>query len=196
MSALDILTNAFRTVGLEVDSPAVTATDFQSLQMVRFINEAGFDVGRRARWQQMMTTDTVSGPTSSHTLPSDFYALDAVYLTKATWQPVRIVVEPADWSFLLIRTTTQPYCHIEGGALLFAPQVDSDGALMRYVSDQWVSGKDKVTADGDTLLVPERLVEKGAVWRWKRQHGLPYEDTLAEFEADLQAEIRADRGVI
>jgi len=195
MSALTVLTNAFRHVGLEVDAPAVTATDWQTEQMLRFINEAGLDVARRARWQKMMTTDTVTGPTSSHTLPADYYALDSVYLTKATWQPVRILTEPHEWAFVLIRTTAQPYCHVEGGSLLFSPQVDSDGAVMRYVSSQWVSGKDEATADGDTILVPERLVELGAAWRWKRQQGLPYDDIMAEAEASLAADIRADRGM-
>lgn len=51
-----------------------------------------------------------------------------------------------------------------------------------------------MTADDDTTLFPERLLVKGVIWRWKRQKGLPYEDNLAEFEADLVQEINADRG--
>ena len=75
MSALDVLTGAFRNVGLEVTTPGVTDTDFQTVQMVQFINEAGDDIARRTRWQRMLTTDTIVGPTSSHTLPTDYYAL-------------------------------------------------------------------------------------------------------------------------
>lgn len=195
MSALDVLTGAFRNVGLEVTTPGVTDTDFQTVQMVQFINEAGDDIARRTRWQRMLTTDTIVGPTSSHTLPTDYFALEVVYLNEATWSSVRVVVEPHDWAFLLVRDTVQNYCHIEGNALLFQPAVGANGATMRYASSRWVDGKDAVTADGDDLLIPDALVEKGAVWRWKRQHGLPYEDMLAELEADIATEIKADRGL-
>lgn len=196
MSALDVLTNCFRNVGLEVDSPSVTATDFQTVQMMRFINEAGLDISRRTSWQAMMTTEAIAASASSHTLPTDFYKLDSVYRTESTWQPVRIIVEPDEWAFLQIRTTTQPYCHIEGGELLFKPAMDTGGGVMRYVSDQWIVGKTSVTSGSDTFQFPERLIEKGAIGRWKRQAGLHYEDVLAELEADIAAEIRADRGAM
>lgn len=194
MTALTVLTNAYRMVGLEVSSPSVTATDFQTTQMLRFINEAGLDISRRTRWQRMMKTDAIAASASTHTLPSDFYALDSVYRTEATWQPVRIIVEPNEWAFLQIRTPIQPYCHIEGGELLFKPAMDTGGGVMRYGSTQWVTGADSVTGGSDTLLIPERLVEKGAALRWKRQQGLPFDDLLAELEADIQVEIRSDRG--
>lgn len=51
-----------------------------------------------------------------------------------------------------------------------------------------------LTADDDRTLFPERLLAKGILWRWKRQKGLPFDDSLAEFEADLLQEINADRG--
>jgi hypothetical protein len=82
---------------------------------------------------------------------------------------------------------------LHAGKILFSPALDADGAKVRYVSKHWVEGKEEITQNGDNLLVPERLIEKGAIWRWKRQKGLPYDDMLAEFEADLIGEIKADR---
>jgi hypothetical protein len=82
-----------------------------------------------------------------------------------------------------------------------SPAASAVGATIDYLSKNWVLGdpyeeRDVFRADDDTTLFPERLLAKGLIWRWKRQKGLPFEDNLAEFEADLLQEINADRGAI
>lgn len=83
--------------------------------------------------------------------------------------------------------------------LLLSPASAGPGTIIDYVSKNWVLGdpfeqRDTLKADDDRPLFAERLLAKGILWRWKRQKGLAYDDSLAEFEADLIQEINADRG--
>ena len=119
----------------------------------------------------------------------------AVVLNKTSYRPVRPVVDPTMWQFLTVRQSGQTFYHIKSGAVHFAPEIDEDGATLRYVSRYWLEGdKEAVTSNEDVPVFPAPLLASGTVWRWKRQKGLPYQDLLAEFEADLEAAIKADRG--
>lgn len=197
MSAETILTNVLLEVGLDIDNPQLSGTNYDVLQIRQFMNAAGKDVASRAEWSGLISEESIAGSVSEAALPSDFYELTetgAVRLNKADFAPVRNVIAPEMWALLTARPSSQAYFHLAEGKVLFSPALDSDGAVLRYLSNQWVVGKTQITQNSDTLVIPERLVEKGAVWRWKRQKGLPYEDWLNEYEADILAEIKASRG--
>ena len=200
MSAEDVFKAVLYEVGLDRSSPNIGASDFETAQIREFINSAGKDIARRAEWQALYATDTISGSVSSHSLPSDFQEMGergSVWLSKAsgTYTPIRPVIDPAMWDMVAQRPSSQLYWHIRGGNLLFSDTLDSDGAKMTYVSDQWVTGKTAVTENGDTFKIPERLIVGLAVVLWLREKGKPYDDHLAEFEANLRTDIAADRGI-
>lgn len=198
MSAEDVLVSVLTEVGLEKQTPQVTSSDVDIVQIVEYMNQAGKDIATRAEWSQLFKTDTTAGSVSSHTLPSDFREMaesGAVYLNKSDWQPVRMVVDPVTWAFINSRNSATRYCHLSGGALLFAPALDSDGAKYTYLSNNWVSdNKSKITTNADTFLIPERLIRGLTVVLWLREKGIAYDDQLAEFEANLLSDVRADRG--
>ncbi len=99
------------------------------------------------------------------------------------------------WAFLSRAPSTASYYHLRGGNILFSPALTAL-ATVTYLSKNWVAGgKSKITDDGDNLLIPERLVARAGIWRWNRLKGFAYDDMLAEFEADLETYIKADRGV-
>jgi hypothetical protein len=68
-----------------------------------------------------------------------------------------------------------------------------------YLTDRWVkdgtTAQSTVTADSNTFVFPERLIELNALARWKRQKGLAYKDEQDEFEAEIVNEYAADRGI-
>ena len=197
MTAETVLNQVLLEVGLDNPNAQLTSQDYDIRQIKAFMNAAGKDVARRAEWSRLYTTWAVPGRISEVSLPTDFQQMaeqGAVRLNKPSFTPVRPVISPEQWALLTVRPSAQYYYHLTGGKLLFAPALDTDGAIVRYVSKNWVEGKPEISQNGDVLRIPERLVEKGAVWRWKRQKGIPYDDMLAEFEADLVNEIKADRG--
>jgi len=196
MTAESVLTNVLLEIGLDNASAQLTSNDYEIRQIKAFMNAAGKDVSRRAEWYHLVKELTVAGSVGDVDLPDDFQMLteqNAVRLNKTGFHQVRPAAGPEVWGLLSARPSTQPYYHLHAGKILFSPALDTDGAKVRYVSRHWVEGKEEITQNGDNLLVPERLIEKGAIWRWKRQKGLPYDDMLAEFEADLIGEIKADR---
>jgi len=55
-----------------------------------------------------------------------------------------------------------------------------------YQSDAWCSnGTSTFITDTDSAVVPEDLVTKAAIVRWRRQKGMAYEDYEAEYTAAL-----------
>lgn len=68
-------------------------------------------------------------------------------------------------------------------------------ATVHYVSRNWAGTKDQADQNGDTFVFPDRLMETGIVYRWRRQKGLPYDDQIAEHEAEIESALRADRGL-
>lgn len=60
--------------------------------------------------------------------------------------------------------------------------------IVSYISSNWLAdaagtAKNSFTAGTDVLLLPRRVVETGAVWRFRERRGLPYLDKYNEFEA-------------
>ena len=197
MNAENILERIITEIGLDISSPQLSNDDYEMRKLRRIINEAGEDVAKRAPWSRLIKEINIPPYTSELDIPNDFYEVaksGAVRLNGAQFKPIRPIVAPLLWAFLAVHPSSQPYYHIHDGKILFAPQVNNLGAKMKYKSKQWVQQKDEITENGDQVLIPGRLVAKGAIWRWKRQQGMPFEDLLAEFEADLVAEINADRG--
>lgn len=197
MSAETVLENVLVEIGLDLPGVQIASDLFAMKQIRSFMDATGDDVSRRTEWSRLYEDLTVPGAVASVALPDNFQQLaerGAVRINKAGFHPSRGVVAPETWAFLTARPSAQPHHHLQGGQLHFSPALPAEGALVRFVSSQWVVGRDKIEQNADTFLIPERLLEKGTIWRWKRQKGLPYDDILAEYEADLIAEIKADRG--
>lgn len=198
MTAETVLTDVLAEIGLDRTSPQISASDYEMSQIRAFMNQAGEDIAKRGEWSKLYKTETVAGSVSESTLPSDFQEMGekgAIYLNKSGFTPVRIVIDPTQWAFVSQRESAQNYAHITDGKVKFSPALDSDGAKFTYVSENWVFGdKAAITQNSDTFYFPERLLVGGTVWRWFREKGRAYDDRLAEFEADLIADIQADRG--
>lgn len=190
----DILTDLLHEFGIERSAPQIGATDYEMSQIRSLLNAAGRDIATRAEWSGAMRTVPLSAGTSTP-LPADFQEMaeaGAVAIDGYTF-PARVVVDPTMWQLLIRYPSAQHYCHLSGGSIHVTPEID--GGTLRYVSRYWLAGnKSAVTVNADDPIFPDDLLMRGTVWRWRRQKGLPFEDQLAEFEADLSAAIRADRG--
>lgn len=69
--------------------------------------------------------------------------------------------------------------------------------IVSYISSNWLATSsgtavNEFTAETDVLLLPRRVVETGAVWRFRERRGLPYMDKYNEHEA-LVARLSNDR---
>ena len=196
MTVETVLSDVLLALGIDRPSAQISSDDFEMRQIRMFMNDAGKDIAKRAEWERLQASLSVTGGTSSVPLPGDFQEMSetgAAYVVDGG--PIRAVVAPEMWAFLGNNPSTQTYYHLRGGNIEFIPDIPAAGAVINYVSKNWVENSDQITENGDTLKIPERLLKEGTIWRWKRAKGLPYDDELAEFEAHLLADIKADRGL-
>jgi hypothetical protein len=209
MSALDVLQSVLNEIGIFKNSPELSNnTDADVVEIRNFMNLAGQEIARRADFAKLFVTVTTGGNINSYILPDSFFRLPnkggTVRLNKTNqYIPVIQVVNDAMWTLIKAR----PSANIENiffyqtlNRIDFSIDLDVDGVILTYISKLWVNdnvnGRDNIQNNGDNILIPEALLQKGTVWRWMRKKGLPYEDHFAEFEADLKTELDANRGFI
>ncbi len=191
----DILPRILSELGLTVASPDISSNDTQMSQIRNLMTAAGKDICTRTQWEGCRATASI-GNVSATSLPADFQEMAGTGTIdiNSGGDAIYPVTDFSLWAFLTKNTPAQPYYHIAGGSVNFIPDVPAAGATMVYISRNWVSGKEEVTDNADVPVFDEDLLQRGTVCRWKREKGLACQDLMAEFEADLEAAIQADRG--
>lgn len=166
--------------------------------MLSLATEAGDEIARRVDWRSLVARETiVSSPAD---LPDDFQRLyPGASVISAAGDFVRPVTNEGQWAVVNAVQSVQPYYLLTSSGISIAPAVAGDNATLIYISAGWIKHDDATTggiftSDDDEPLFPPQLLQKGLMWRWRRQKGLPYDDHLAEFEADLDQQAKADRG--
>lgn len=195
MTLKTIINNVCDIINLDRFDQVFGNDEAQSL--VRMAKAGGDEISRRVDWSKMLKTMAFAA--SPGPIPADFHRLiPGGAITTAAGEPFRPVTNGSQWAVLARVNTTQPYYFENGASFSFLPAAAGIGAQMLYVSRNWIKNgtteKSDFGSDDDEILFPERLLEKDVIWRWKRQQGLVFDDNLAEFEADLVQEIKADRG--
>lgn len=197
----DILEDLINGVGVQVTTLNVNSTEPHMKQLVSLMNQTGQDIVKRAEWSRAFKTETIGPNLKEVALPQDFYKMaenGAINLLQADgYEPVRVIAGPATWRFVQQYTPEQVYGHITDGKLLFGPDTGLGGAEMTYIKKGWLTdGTEYVTDNMQMPIFPEFLLISGVMWRWNRRSGLPYDDLVAEFEANFVAAVNADRGLI
>jgi hypothetical protein len=199
MTVIQALQDATALVNVKkVDT--VSSVDDTSKKFIALANVVGDEIASRADWSAMLGVYNAT----LGTLPTDFLRLvagGALNLTAPTLAPVRGPLSSDQLaSIARLGTTTALYYSFANGAISYSRVLlGSEVIELRYISRNWLlngsTPTNRIIADSDTTRFPERLLTKGIVWRFKRDTGLPYEDELAEWEADIALEIRQNRGV-
>ena len=195
-TAAEALTNI--RYSLEMNNTAqLSSNDYETVQLRTLMNDVGKELMARVEWSKLYKELVIPGNVTEYALPDDFHRMPetgAVRLNKAGFENVLSTVSPELWEFLTKTPSEEYYYRLRDGKILFNKELDSDGAIMPYVSKYWVENADQITQDGNILLISSRLLEIGTVARWRRQKEMPYQDQQSEYEATLINEINADRG--
>jgi hypothetical protein len=199
MTVLQALQDATALVNVKkVDT--ISSVDETAKKFVALANVVGDEIASRADWSAMLGVHNAT----AGTLPIDFLRLvpgGAVNITAPVLAPVRGPLSSDQLaSISRLGATTALYYGFANGAISYSRALAGGEVVeLRYVSRNWLLNGatpiNRIMADSDTTRFPERLLTKGIVWRFKRDTGLPYEDEIAEWEADLALEIRQNRGV-
>lgn len=199
MTLLTAINEVADTVGLSRFTSVIGSEDENAQTMVALAKQAGEEITRRVDWQQMLKSYTITLAPSP--IPNDYQRLiPGSPIRLANGYPVRPVTNGSQWAVVTLINSPNSFFFIQSNQINIWPWDLSSGAVMDYVSKNWIKNVNVTVsewaADDNTVLFPEILLVKNITWRWKRKNGLPFEDNLAEFEAELINEIKADRGAM
>jgi hypothetical protein len=193
----DVVKNVLNIINLQ--KTTITLTDAGINQIVQFISDTGVELSKRVRWDKLIKEAVTGGNIISYDLPSDFQQLSlsgGIILNKANFVPCRLITSKVLWQLILKNVSSVYYSILSDDKIEFSKEIDADGVKFYYFSLNWLIGnKSKIDSLSDISLIPENLLSKGGVWRWKREKGLPYDDELAEYEAIILSEAKASRGL-
>lgn len=189
-----LLPEVLAECGIDRVSPTINESTPEMRQMRALMDAAGRDINARAEWSRGLKTLTLTAVADA-ALPVDFHRMTeggAVVTGDEDHTPVLPVVSPQMWQLMQKAPPEQLFYHLDAGRIYFTDTVVT--VTVRYLSTYWLGTLASIASNDNVPIFPERLLTRGTIWRWKRQKGLPYDDVMAEFEADLEHEIRADRG--
>lgn len=200
MTLLSIVQAVAKNAGIEVPT-SITSKDPDHVKLVQFVNEAGLELARRVDWGVLRRTTTITGSGTSGAvdLPTDFDRLTVGMSVVSGIHAVRGSLTPDEWLSLQPVEGTPRYFHLRGQQICFYPYPGTDASVrIQYQSRNWAVSNsnptDVLTLGDDVAVISSRLIETGALWRWRRHVGKDFSDYLSEFEAQLVDLARADSG--
>lgn len=198
MSYLTIGKGVAKNVGLEAPG-TMMGSDADAQKIGQFINEAGQEIARRVDWKALRKRVTIAGTGDNDVqeIGADFSRLTRGMNVVSNGEPVRGSLSTDEWLGLPEVEGDPRYYFLDGRSIAFFPFMAlGNTATVQYQSKNWVGGSgDAFTVDTQVALFSERLIELGAVWRWRRAAGKDYADHMAEFEASLADLAQFDGGI-
>ena len=207
---VDTLNRIARHCSIQAPSSWITATADEYLEIRDdFLRECVDDLLDRVDWPQPVGAQiTISGTgAATYALPADFRRLQRnpySVFDETLDAPGIPISTDGDWVELLDSgiAGADRFYRIKGydGAwsIEFESPPTSD-IILSYVSNNWmaaggVPGK-MFTSATDVLILPDRLVEVGTIWRWRERKGLPFADKYQEFNMLLGRYLNDVRGL-
>lgn len=201
MSLLTIVQDIALDVGLYGQALPTSfsgATDRDSLELMNFINKAGEEVARRVDWTALRNSITLNGNGLPITfaLPSDFSRLISGKAVSADGQAVRGGLSEDEWADLPVSQGRPRFYKLSGKTIQFYPSL-AFGSTVKviYQSSNWNGSKAVFQFDGETALIPEIVISKVAIARWRRQKGMTYDSYAAEAEQVMRDYADFDEGI-
>lgn len=209
MALLQLIQNVADELGMSRPSAVVSSSDQQVRTWLRLANREGEELSRRHPWQLLrkeasFTTAATASQGALTTIASDFgrYVNESMFnrTTNEKWYGP---LTPQQWQRIQASVglvTLRKMFTIRGGLLLATPTpTASQTVKFEYISTQWCEssgGTDQSAwaADADVSLLPQRLIELGVIWRWKKSKGLEYAEDFSDYEKAVANEIMADGG--
>ena len=207
---VDSLNRVARLCSITAPSDWTTATDDNSVELRDdFLIQTVEDILERVDLPSPVGAQTTITGTGAETysLPANFLRLQrdelAVY-DAALDRPCIPIVEDGLWTYIKDVGTAGAIRYFRTSGydgnweISFYDEPTSAATItVSYVTKNWMANSggtagSAFTALTDVLLLPNRLVEAGTVWRFRERKGLPFESRYNEYEI-LLARMSNDR---
>lgn len=197
LSCLQIVQTAFKRLGLQQPSAAVTSSDVQVLQMLYLLENEGQEQADRYPWQSLQreasftTVATQVQTTLAATTTGFDYMVNDTIWNRTLRRPVYGPKSQQDWQQDKAMNINGPFnsFRIIADAINFYPiPVAGQLCYFEYQTKFWVSGAiagTTIVADTDTILLDEQITTQGLIWRWKAMKGLDYTQDFSIYESRI-----------
>ncbi len=210
-TVVDVLNRIARHCSLQAPSSWITTMEDQYVEIRDdFLRETVDDLLDRVDWPQPVGAQlTIAGTgVATYALPADFRRLQrnpySVFDDNLDI-PCTPITTDGDWVELLdsgIAGADRFYrlAGYPGNWTIEFEAAPSSSIVISYVTNNWKATSagvvgDMLTSEDDVLILPERLVEVGTIWRWRERKGLPFDDKYKEFNILLGRYLNDLRGL-
>lgn len=210
MTCLSIIQRVTGQLLLPQPTAVWSSTDPQVIQLRELLNEEGEELRKWPdhRWNKLVIEGTFNTVATNlqTSLPADFdYIIPMTIWNRTMNRQVWGPMDEQQWERELAGPTfTSPYYAymFRGGQIFLTPVPAVGNAIFyEYVSTNWVYNSGSSTpnasafsADSDTSVFPEPLVQRGLRWRYLRANGLDYSQEYDSWMSMLLREIARDGG--
>jgi hypothetical protein len=212
-SLLAVVQNMASMVGYPTPADAAGSTDPAVQQMVQAVNLAGVDLLSMHDWQELTKPYTISivsdmsgQKEKAFALPDDFYEfVDQTQWNETNQLPALGPISAQFWQQLLVRTTLPTlsfYWQVRDNQIyILAPPDSAQDLTFFYLSIAWVRDaddstlyKNRVTKNGDVILIDPYLVTLLARVKWLEMKGFDSAAAMRDFQVNLENRKGNERG--
>ncbi len=206
MSLLTVVQNAMTLAGLPSPASAFSNTNNTVEQFIRLVYVEGRDLLKRHDWNLLLTVESLTCAATNAQTGYPVAAFERMARGTDVWNatskwPITGPSSSEEWrnNITQVLVAYPQYWRLIGGVLNIYPPHSGDTITYEYISNKWiyqagVTLATTLTADTDTFVFPENLLELGLVWRWKQSKQLDYAEDMKTYQIYLQDAIASDRG--
>lgn len=188
MSLLTLVQDACNEIGLPEPAAVVGSPDATVKQLLALANSAGEDLVQRGAWQECVkqASFTTIAQEDQGALegkaPGFNWAVYETMWNRSSQEYVGGPLFPREWQFLKASQVSGPFpehrIRDKNLHLLPAPAA-GDTVAFEYVSRHYSTtsggaGQERFAADTDLCVLPERIMKRELIWRFKAAKGLAY----------------------
>lgn len=209
MTALSACQSALvRLVGRK-PSTVFSSTEQTVVEIADLVTEVATDIMKGHDWQALTKIHSITGngTDTAFALPEDYdrMALAQGVSDANSWFWGYTQVPDMDTWIMIqngvyLGVVSPGWWILTGGQFQFQP-APATGAVAKfpYVSKNFAVGQDGASKsvfdnDNDTLVLDDRLLTLGLIWRWRAQKRLEYAEDLQTYEIALSQAQARDRG--
>lgn len=206
MTVLSVARDVCLVIGLDRPDTLMSNTDREYEELARVARDTADMIASAFDWQSLQGVATLTGDGSAEAfdLPSDYDRMvEGAKMWSSRWLwAFNHIANVDEWLEML----SVPYTFINGNWTIYGDQFHvlpvmeaAETLKFFYMSNNIVraSGgavKETFDDDGDVFRLSEKLLEYGMIWKWRENKGLPSDEKKADFDAELNAQMRKDAG--
>jgi hypothetical protein len=204
LSLITIVSGAAIRCGIVTPATVIGNADTNTQKLLAFTQDTGRELMERGDWRNLDMAGTITGDgtTTLWPLPSDFKRLcpgqgSPVGPFVSSLRPYTPLFGPVNDENLnqmkaFPAATILPVWRLIGSAIEIWPALAlAEVVSYRYYSNAWIQSVLGVNQtawglDTDYSMIPETLIMKGAIWRWKSSQGFDYAEDMRQFELSFE----------